>query len=103
MDKLKKRWGITSNWQVIIIFIVFSVTGSASLFVGKPIIKLLGINKENLSTILYWTFYIFVSFIFYQILLVLIGWIFGQFAFFWNMEKKMLKRLGLGFLLKENG
>ena len=100
MDKFKQRWGITSNWQVIIIFIVFSVTGSASLFVGKPIIKLLGISKDNLEPILYWTLYIFVGFIFYQILLVLIGWIFGQFTFFWNMEKKMLKRMGLGFLLK---
>ena len=102
MEKLKQRWGITSNWQIIIIFIVFSVTGSASLFVGKPIIKLLGISKENLAPFLYWTLYIFLSFIFYQILLVIIGWALGQFTFFWNMEKKMLKRLGLGFMLKKN-
>ncbi len=102
MEKLKQRWGITSNWQIVIIFIVFSVTGSASLFVGKPIIKLLGINKENLTPILYWILYVFVGFIFYQILLVIIGWFFGQFAFFWNMEKKMLKRIGLGFFLKND-
>ncbi len=102
MEKLKQRWGITSNWQVIIIFIVFSVTGSVSLFVGKPIIKILGISKENLDPTLYWIFYIFVGFIFYQIFLILIGWVFGQFTFFWNMEKKMLKRIGLGFLLKKD-
>jgi hypothetical protein len=39
----------------------------------------------------------------YQILLVLIGAIFGQFNFFWAFEKKMLRGLKLGFLLpKEN-
>ncbi|MGB5647230.1 MAG: DUF6787 family protein, partial [Muriicola sp.] len=32
--------------------------------------------------------------------LVLFGWLFGQFRFFWNFEKKMLHRIGLGFLLK---
>ena len=36
----------------------------------------------------------------YQILLVAFGWLFGQFKFFWNMEKKMLRRLGLGFLFE---
>jgi hypothetical protein len=29
----------------------------------------------------------------YQILLVLIGSIFGQFRFFWKFEKKILKRM----------
>jgi hypothetical protein len=34
----------------------------------------------------------------YQVLLVFFGFIFGQFKFFWNFEKKMLSRMGLGFL-----
>ncbi|NEW80346.1 MAG: diacylglyceryl transferase, partial [Gelidibacter sp.] len=28
MEKLKKRWGLTSNFQVLLIIIVFSVNGS---------------------------------------------------------------------------
>jgi hypothetical protein len=35
-------------------------------------------------------------------LLVVFGWVFGQFTFFWGFEKKMLKRLGLGFFFKGN-
>jgi hypothetical protein len=31
----------------------------------------------------------------YQVLLVLIGALFGQFSFFWGFEKKMLRRFGL--------
>ena len=94
MSNLKERWGITSNWQIFIILFVFSITGSSSLFVAKPIIKFIGITKENLNTTVYWILYVLISFIFYQIMLVFFGWLFGQFKFFWNMEKKMLSRMG---------
>jgi len=100
MEKLKQRWGITSNWQIVIIFIVFSVTGSTSVIIAKPVIEFLGINKE-LGGLLYWTLRILVIFPLYQILLVFFGWVFGQFTFFWNMEKKMLKRIGLGKVLND--
>jgi hypothetical protein len=35
----------------------------------------------------------------YQVLLVANGFLFGQFTFFWNFEKKLLRSLKLGFLL----
>lgn len=103
MEKLKERWGITSNFQLIIIFIVFAVTGSSSVYVAKPFLKFIGLEAHNFTEtwwepILYWTLRILLIFPFYQILLVIYGWLFGQFKFFWNIEKKMLKRLGLGFL-----
>lgn len=101
MEKLKKRWGISSNFQIAVIFLVFSITGSASLYVARPIIKQLGITKENLPAFLYWVLFVLISFISYQIMLVLFGWLFGQFKFFWNMEKKMIRRLGLKSLLGE--
>ena len=94
MSNLKERWGIKSNWQICSILFVFSITGSSSLFVAKPIIKIIGITRENLNTLVYWVLYVIVSFIFYQIMLVIFGWLFGQFQFFWKMEKKMLSRLG---------
>ena len=31
MEKLKERWGIESNWQIIIIFIVFGITGKENV------------------------------------------------------------------------
>ncbi|WP_439151209.1 DUF6787 family protein [Winogradskyella sp.] len=92
--KLEKKWILDYKWEMIRVFIVFAVTGSSSLFVGRPIIKLLGITKENLNPILYWILFIIIGLIFYQILLVTFGWLFGQFKFFWEFEKKMLKRFG---------
>lgn len=92
---LEKKWILNYRWEMIRVFIVFAVTGSTSMLVGRPIIKFLGITKENLNPILYWVLFIIIALIFYQILLVSFGWLFGQFKFFWEFEKKMLKRFGL--------
>lgn len=99
--KLEKKWELEYRWEMIRVFIVFAITGSSSVFVGKPIIKLMGITKENLHPSLYWILYILIGFIFYQILLLLIAWIFGQFNFFWNFEKRMMRKMRIGFLLKD--
>ncbi len=93
--KLEKKWVLTYKWEMIRVFMVFAITGSSSLFVGRPIIKLIGITKENLNPLLYWILFIIIGLIFYQILLVSYGWLFGQFKFFWEFEKKMLRRFGL--------
>lgn len=94
MDTLKKRWGINSNWQVVIILLVFTITGSTSVFIAKPILDFFGITNE-LGQILYWVLRILIIFTLYQILLVSYGWLFGQFTFFSNFVKKFLSRLGL--------
>lgn len=98
MGNLKQRWGIQSNLQFTIIFIVFAITGSASAWLSKPICLWLGLTKEALGG---WFTPVRLLLIFplYQVLLVLIGFLFGQFRFFWTFEKKMLRGMGLGFLL----
>lgn len=100
MKKLKERWKIESNFQLTIIFIVFAITGSASAWISKPVCIWLGILKEDFG---FWYTPIRLLLIFplYQILLVLIGFLFGQFKFFWAFEKKMLRKMGLGFFFKE--
>jgi hypothetical protein len=103
MEKLKKRWGISSNFQLIIILIVFSVTGSTAVYVAKPFLTWVGLHKGSFPEAWWgaWVYYsirILIIFPIYQVLLVLIGALFGQFKFFWRFEKKMLHRLGLGFL-----
>lgn len=105
MDKLKKRWGISSGFQMILIIMVFSLTGSAALYVAKPFLALIGLERANFpdawwSSYVYWTLRIMLIFPFYQVILLIIAFLFGQFRFFWNFEKKMLSRLGMGFLLK---
>lgn len=98
MKKLKERWNIKSNWQLIIIFIVFAITGSTAAYLSKPVTTAIGITKENLSLWIYWPFRLLIIFPVYQILLIVIGTILGQFNFFWEFEKKMLNRMKLGFI-----
>lgn len=99
MKKLKERWGISSNWQVVVIFIVFGITGSTSAKIAGPIVEFLGITQENTSDWIYWPVRILLIFPVYQVLLIIFGWIFGQFQFFWAFEKKMLRRLGFAKFL----
>lgn len=91
MNRLKYKWGIKSNFQLLIIFLVFSVTGSLTLWIAKPLLSLLKIEKELWF---FWPARILIIFPVYQILIVIIGALFGQFRFFWDFEKKILRRLG---------
>jgi O-antigen ligase len=99
MNRLKKRWGITSNVQAIIILIVFAITGSASAWLSKPFCVLLGITKEDFGG---WFTLIRLLIIFpiYQVLLVAIGTIFGQFRFFGILKRNCLKTWDWDFYLK---
>ena len=101
MDKLKQRWGIKHNWEIIIILIVFSVTGSSAALLAKPVVEFIGISKETTAWYIFWPIRIVLMFVIYQILLVTYGWIFGQFNFFWKMEKKMLSRIGFKHFFKK--
>lgn len=101
MKRLKERWGIDSNWQLTVIFIVFAITGSTAAKFAGPLLDFLGMYKETTNGWIYWPVRILAIFPIYQILLVFFGWLFGEFSFFWAFEKKMLRHLGLSFLLKD--
>lgn len=90
-DKFKIKWNITSNWQLAVILIVFSATGSAALIVRKFVFEWIGITSET-SMWLKVPLYILVLVPAYQILLIIIGAIFGQYRFFYEFQKKSIGR-----------
>ncbi len=98
---LENKWAVTYRWELIAIFIVFAITGSTAARISDPIISFLGIDGENTSGWIYWPIRILLVFPIYQILLLIVGWLFGQFKFFWNFEKKMLSRMGFARFLKD--
>ena len=101
MKKLKQRWNINSNFQLVIILLVFTINGSLSVALAKPFMQFIGLSVETLHPLVFWSFRIVLMFVLYQILLVVIGTLFGQHKFFWNMEKKMLSRLGFKRLFSD--
>lgn len=106
MEKLKKRWGISSTRQILLIILVFGITGSSSVYAAKPVLDLIGFARGNFSTeflwggLIYYTLRFLLIFPIYQVLLVTYGWIFGQFKFFWAFEKNMLEKMGFSRLLR---
>lgn len=97
LDKLKHRWGINSNLQVLKIFIVFGITGSTAAWISDPICDFFGISTENLNTVFYWVVRIALITIVYKFILIFVAFLFGEFNFFWNFIKKFLSRLGIRF------
>ena len=94
IKKLQERWGLRSLSQVILILVVFACTGMTSLYAKNGLYWLAGITSETSDWVRI-TYRIFATFIAYQFLLLGYGWIFGQFRFFWTMEKKILRRIGI--------
>jgi len=101
MEKLKKRWGLTSNFQVLLIIIVFSVNGSFAASVAKPLTELIGLGYETTNPWLFWPVRIVLVFLIYQLTLPLIGFCFGQYKFFSAFSKKTLSRMGFKIFFKE--
>lgn len=95
--KLEGKWQVTYRWEFIPIFIVFAVTGSLSAKVAGPIMTLMGLTKDNTPLWLFWPLRILCILPLYQVLLLIFGFLFGQFRFFWEFERKMFRRMGFKF------
>ena len=91
-SKLIKIFKVKDFNQLIIIFIVFGITGSLSVVLGKYV--LINIFGESfLNNDYYWLLRLILIFPIYQVLLIIVGALFGQFRYFWEIEKKILIRL----------
>ncbi|GIR26395.1 MAG: hypothetical protein CM15mP40_10030 [Alphaproteobacteria bacterium] len=93
-SKLIKIFRVKDFNQLIIIFIVFGITGSLSVVLGKYV--LINIFGESfLNNDYYWLLRLILIFPIYQILLIIVGALFGQFRYFWEIEKKILIKMKL--------
>ncbi len=94
LDKLKQRWKIKSNLQLLVILFVFSVSGSITIFIKTFIFKWIDYSPE-------WPLYFKVMMYLvtivpvYQLTLLSVGTLLGQFEFFWRFEKKAMRRFGI--------
>ena len=90
-EKLKHRWNIKNNFQVLIILTVFAITGSVTVYLKKLIFILIDITPET-HLLIKIPLYILVVLVVYNLLLLVVGLVFGQFRFFWEFEKKFFSR-----------
>jgi hypothetical protein len=91
IDKLKVRWNVNSLFQVVVIMITFACTGFTVLFLKRPLFAFLfdGSEVPAWASVVYYVFILPV----YNIILLFYGFMFGQFRFFWNFERRLFARL----------
>jgi len=92
IEKLKQRWGVKNAWQVLVILLVFACTGFTMLFLKKPIYWVLGFDSQTPTwqRVVAWIVLILPL---YNIVLLMYGFIFGQFRFFWLFVNRLFGRL----------
>ena len=76
MKRLKEKWGITSNFQLFIICIVFAITGSFSVLITEPVMLFIFGDLDGLNPLLSWLLRILILFPIYQVLLLFFGLIY---------------------------
>jgi hypothetical protein len=100
MGRLAEKWGVTP-WRVVVICIVFSLTGMTVVYAKKWVFALFGFDADTAMWIKV-SVYILTIFPLYQFFLIVYGTLFGEFKFFWAKEKKMLQFFGRAFRKKKS-
>ena len=90
LDRLKQKWGIESNVQLAIVFTVFAITGSGSLKLAQPILDYFGVSSIQNPWVRIPVRILMILPV-YQVLLLVVGTIFGQFRFFFNLQKRWMR------------
>ncbi len=92
-NSLQKRWKVSSK-DFFLILCVFAITGFTTAFLSKSVTVWAGFTNDT-----HWAWKVLLRIcvlIFgYQIILLTVAFLFGQFYFFWKFEKRFLQQLGL--------
>jgi len=93
-EKLKLKWKVESNLQLILILCTFAVTGTLTAYISGEITAWVGFTDQ---TFWLWKLLLRMSILIfgYQVIILVVSFFFGQFRFFWNYEKKILAMMGI--------
>lgn len=87
-DRLKHKWGVSAK-QLVLILVVFALTGSTIAILKKPVVEFFAGEEKSL---LFSIIYFILIFPIYILFLVIYGYIFGMYDFFKAFAKKSISR-----------
>ena len=93
IQNLIKKFNAKSKAHLLVIFFIFGLSGSFSLWISSPIMSALDLKNILNNYPLYLFFRILIIIPIYQLILIMFASIFGEFRYFWRFEKKFLKRI----------
>jgi hypothetical protein len=101
LQRLQTKWKLESLFQVVMVLVVFACTGFTILFVKNPILDFFGVERGGERSFINTLLYLILVLPLYQIFLLIYGFIFGQFKFFWEKEKLIFRRIAGVFKSKK--
>lgn len=90
-QSLQKKWKVTPQ-QLVLILCTFATTGTLTAYISRSITEWLQLDPVNDRE---WrlALRLLVLIFGYQFIILVVSFFFGQFKFFWNYEKKILRRM----------
>lgn len=89
LQRMRLKWNVKNEWQVVIILIIFALGGSLCGFLGKKFLGLLAVENGLGKTVLY----ILLVTLLWPFCVLLISIPFGQFSFFRSYIARMGRRI----------
>jgi hypothetical protein len=102
LQRLQSKWQLKSLTQVLLVLLVFACTGTTILLIKNPLLAFFGIERGGDHGLRNTIAYLLLVLPLYQIMLLVYGFIFGQFRFFWEKEKQLVQRIGRLFTRKKS-
>ena len=102
LQRLQTKWKLDSLLQVVLVLVVFACTGFTILFIKNPILNFFGVERGGGQGFLNTVLYLLLVLPLYQVFLLIYGFIFGQFRFFWEKEKQIFRRIAGPFKKKKS-
>ena len=93
IQNLIKKFNAKSKVHLLVIFFVFGLSGSFSLWISSPIMAALDLKNILNNYPIYIFLRVLIIIPIYQLILIVIASIFGEFQYFWKFEKQILKRI----------
>ena len=99
LTQLQSRWKVNSLTQVVLILTTFALTGTTVVYISKPLLASIfgSAGVPVWAKIIYYILILPV----YNLFLLGYGFLLGQFSFFWEFEKRTLKRMSAIFARKK--
>ena len=89
IDKLESIFKARSKIHLVVIFLIFGISGSASIFLSDIVLDFFNLEKFDFSQQIYWPLRLIVLFFCYQFILLAVSACFGEFKHFSKYTKRI--------------
>ena len=89
IEKLERMFKARSKVHLLVIFLIFGISGSASIFVSDIVLDFLNLEQFDVPQFIYWPLRLFLLFVCYQFILLFVSACFGEFKHFSKYSQRI--------------